>query len=283
MKLFRFGEAGAERPGVLVEGRRLDVSAFCRDYDEAFLAGGGLAGLRTWIDQQAGLCPVVPDSVRLGSCVARPSKIICVGMNYAKHARESGSEPPKEPVLFFKSTTALGGPNDDLVIPRGSVKTDYEVELAMVIGTRASYVTLADALRHVAGYCVHNDYSEREWQLERGGQWVKGKSADTYAPLGPWLVTADEVSDPQALRLWLTVNGQPRQDSKTSDMVFGCAHLVSYISQFMTLLPGDVISTGTPAGVGLGMKPPTYLVPGDIMELGVEGLGTQRQVARASA
>ncbi len=283
MKLFRYGDAGAERPGVLTGERRLDVSAFCRDYDEAFFAGGGVDQLRTWIGRHADACPVVPAAARLGACVARPSKIICIGMNYAKHARESGSEPPKEPVLFFKATTALCGPFDALVIPRGSVKTDYEVELAIVIGARASYVTPEDALRYVAGYCVHNDYSEREWQLERGGQWVKGKSADTYAPLGPWLVTADEVPDPQALRLWLTVNGEPRQDSSTSDMVFGCAHLVSYISQFMTLLPGDVISTGTPAGVGLGMKPPKYLVPGDVMELGVEGLGTQRQVAQAYA
>jgi 2-keto-4-pentenoate hydratase/2-oxohepta-3-ene-1,7-dioic acid hydratase in catechol pathway len=202
-------------------------------------------------------------------------------MNYAKHARESGSEPPKEPVLFFKSTSAITGPSDPLVIPRGSVKTDYEVELAIVIGARASCVSQTDAMRHVAGYCLHNDYSERQWQFEGTGQWVKGKSADTYAPLGPWLVTADDVPDPQALRLWLTVNGERRQDSSTGDMVFGCALLVSYISQFMTLLPGDVISTGTPEGVGLGMKPPKYLVPGDVVELGVEGLGTQRQVARA--
>lgn len=281
MKLMRCGEPGAEKPCVLVDGVRRDVSAFCDDFNETFFGTSGIARLAAWVDSHAASCPVIPDEVRIGPCVARPSKIICIGMNYAKHARESGSEPPKEPVLFFKSTTAITGPFDPLVIPQGSVKTDYEVELAIVIGARASYVSEADALSHVAGYCLHNDYSERQWQLEGTGQWVKGKSADTYAPLGPWLVTADEVPDPQALRLWLTVNGGRRQDSTTGDMVFGCAHLVSYISRFMTLLPGDVISTGTPEGVGLGMKPPTYLVPGDVMELGVEGLGTQRQVARA--
>ena len=281
MKLMRCGETGAERPCVLVDGVRRDVSAFCDDFDETFFGTGGVARLAAWVDSHAASCPVVPDAVRTGPCVARPSKIICIGMNYAKHARESGSEPPKEPVLFFKSTTAITGPSDPLVIPQESVKTDYEVELAIVIGARASYVSDADAMSHVAGYCLHNDYSERQWQLEGTGQWVKGKSADTYAPLGPWLVTADEVPDPQALRLWLTVNGERRQDSTTGDMVFGCAHLVSYISRFMTLLPGDVISTGTPEGVGLGMKPPKYLVPGDVMELGVEGLGIQRQVARA--
>jgi 2,4-didehydro-3-deoxy-L-rhamnonate hydrolase len=281
VKLMRCGESGFELPCVLVGGVRRDVSAFCRDYDEDFFGTGGIARLADWLDDHAASCPVVDDDVRVGPCVARPSKIVCVGMNYAKHARESGSEPPKEPVLFFKATTAVTGPNDPLVIPRGSVKTDYEVELAIVVGARASYVEDAEALNYVAGYCLHNDYSEREWQIERGGQWVKGKSADTFAPLGPWLATRDEIADPQALRLWLTLNGQMQQDSTTADMIFGCAHLVSYISQFMTLLPGDIISTGTPAGVGLGKKPPAYIGAGDVMELGVDGLGTQRQQAVA--
>ena len=280
MKLMRCGETGTETPCVLANGVRRDVSAFSRDFDEAFFAGDGLTRLAAWFDENGGACPVVDPAVRVGPCVARPSKIICIGMNYAQHARESGAEPPREPVLFFKATTAIVGPYDPLVIPRGSVKTDYEVELAFVMRARASHVEEANALDYIAGYCVHNDYSERQWQLEGTGQWVKGKSADTYAPLGPWLVTSDEVPDPQALRLWLTVNGERRQDSSTADMVFGCAHLVSYISRFMTLLPGDVITTGTPEGVGLGRKPPTYLVAGDVMELGVDGLGTQRQVAQ---
>jgi 2-keto-4-pentenoate hydratase/2-oxohepta-3-ene-1,7-dioic acid hydratase in catechol pathway len=222
----------------------------------------------------------VGDDVRYGSCVARPSKIICVGLNYARHAAETGVEPPKEPVLFFKSTTALCGPNDNVEIPRNSQKTDWEVELAIIIGKKATYVDLDHANEYIAGYALHNDYSEREFQIERGGQWVKGKSCDTFAPLGPWMVTKDEVGDPNNLKMWLKVNGEIKQNSATSDLIFNVQYLVYYISQFMTLLPGDVISTGTPEGVGLGQKPvPVYLKSGDVVELGIEGLGEQRQVA----
>jgi len=283
MKLIRFGNPGEERPGLQLEdGARIDASGFGSDYDEAFFGGEGLAELGRWAASEASGAPRVDAGVRLGSCIARPSKIVCVGLNYADHAKESGAPIPEEPILFFKSTSSVVGPNDDLVIPKGSQKTDWEVELAIVIGRRASYVAETAALGHVAGYALHNDYSEREWQLERGGQWVKGKSCDTFAPLGPFLATRDEVPDPQNLRLWLSVNGVSRQDSTTAQMIFGVGQLVSYISQFMTLLPGDVISTGTPPGVGLGLKPqPVYLKPGDVVELGVEGLGTQRQQCRA--
>jgi len=283
MKLIRFGNPGQEKPGLILDdGRRIDASAFGSDYDEAFFGGDGLTRLAAWARTNAALAPTVDPSVRLGPCIARPSKLVCVGLNYADHARESGAEIPKEPILFFKSTTSVVGPNDDLVIPRGSQKTDWEVELAVVIGRRASYVSEADAMGHVAGYALHNDYSEREWQLERGGQWVKGKSCDTYAPLGPFLATPDEIADPHALHLWLKVNGVTRQDSSTEQMVFGVPQLISYISQFMTLLPGDVISTGTPPGVGLGMKPtPVFLKPGDVVELGIDGLGESRQRAIA--
>jgi 2-keto-4-pentenoate hydratase/2-oxohepta-3-ene-1,7-dioic acid hydratase in catechol pathway len=224
---------------------------------------------------------VVPEGVRLGPCVARPSKIVCIGLNYAGHVRETGAKTPSEPVVFLKSTTALCGPDDDLVIPRGSVKTDWEVELAVVIGRRASYVAEDRALEYVAGYALHNDYSEREWQMEHGGQWVKGKSFDTFAPVGPFLATRDEIPDPHALRLWLDLNGERCQDSNTSDLIFGVPVLVSYMSRFLTLLPGDLISTGTPQGVGLGRTPPRYLQPGDVVELGIDGLGTQRQRAVA--
>ncbi|GAB2800545.1 fumarylacetoacetate hydrolase family protein [Rhabdobacter roseus] len=282
MKLIRFGAYEQEKPGVLLpDGTMIDVSAFGEDYNEKFFATDGLNRLADWLTTNADASPVVEEGVRLGSCVARPSKIICIGLNYAKHAAESGAEPPKEPVIFFKSTTALCGPNDRVIIPRNSVKTDWEVELAVVIGRRASYITEAEALDYVAGYALHNDYSEREFQLERSGQWVKGKSNDTFAPLGPYLATKDEVPDPHNLRLWLSINGQTLQDSNTSDMIFYIPKIVSYLSQFMTLLPGDVISTGTPAGVGLGLKPPVYLKPGDVVELGIEGLGEQRQVAEA--
>jgi len=280
MRIFRFGPEGLERPGVVLGNRKLDVSAFCKDIDEAFLGSGGLAELQTWLETNADSCPIVADNERMGSCVARPSKIICVGLNYARHAAESGMDLPKEPVLFFKSTTALCGANDEVFIPRTSRKTDWEVELAVVIGRKATYVELDEAMQYVAGYAVHNDYSEREFQIERGGQWVKGKSADRFAPLGPWLVTSDEVNDPGNLRLWLNVNGKRMQDSSTSDLIFPVPFLVHYISQFMTLLPGDVISTGTPEGVGLGQKPePVYLKEGDVVELGIEGLGEQRQQA----
>jgi 2-keto-4-pentenoate hydratase/2-oxohepta-3-ene-1,7-dioic acid hydratase in catechol pathway len=278
MKLIRFGEPGREKPGVLLEdGKRLDVSRSVSDYDEAFFGGGGLDRLRDWLGGNAAQCPVVPDDTRLGPCVARPSKLICIGLNYAKHAAESNMAAPKEPVVFFKATSSIIGPNDTVVIPKNSRKSDWEVELAIVIGKRTSYVSEADAMEYIAGYCLHNDYSEREWQLERGGQWVKGKSCDTFAPLGPFMATRDEIADPHNLKLWLTRNGVTRQNSNTSDLIFNIPTLVSYLSQFMSLLPGDVISTGTPEGVGHGCKPPEYMADGDIIELGVEGLGTSRQ------
>jgi len=283
MKLIRFGTPGNEKPGlVLDDGRRIDTSAFGSDYDEAFFGGDGLVRLEAWVVQNAASAPVIDSSVRLGPCIARPSKIVCIGLNYADHAKESGADIPKEPILFFKSTSSLVGPNDEVIIPRGSQKTDWEVELAVIIGRRASYVSESDAMQHVAGYALHNDYSEREWQLERGGQWVKGKSCDTFAPLGPFLATRDEIAEPHALTMWLKVNGVTRQNSSTAQMIFGVPQLVSYISQFMTLLPGDVISTGTPPGVGLGLKPtPVFLKPGDVVELGIEGLGESKQHAVA--
>lgn len=282
MKLFRFGTFEQEKPGVILpNGRKIDVSAFGQDYNEAFFASNGIHRLAKWLTANADTCPEVSDSIRLGSCVARPSKIVCIGLNYAKHAAESGAQVPPEPVIFFKSTTALCGPFDNVVIPRNSVKTDWEVELAFVIGKKASYVDEAEAMDYVAGYILHNDYSEREFQLERSGQWVKGKSNDTFAPMGPFMATKDEIADPHKLRLWLKVNGEMLQDSNTDDMVFKIPKLVSYLSQFMTLLPGDVISTGTPFGVGLGFKPPRYLKSGDVVELGIDHLGTQRQVAVA--
>lgn len=278
MKLIRFGEPGREKPGVLLEdGRRLDVSAAVTDYDEAFFGGGGLERLGAWLRGNAAQAPVVPGDTRLGPCVARPSKLICIGLNYAKHAAESNMAAPQEPVVFFKATSSIIGPDDTVEIPRNSRKSDWEVELAVVIGKRALYVSEADAMDYIAGYCLHNDYSEREWQLERGGQWVKGKSCDTFAPLGPFLATRDEIPDPHRLRLWLKRNGVMRQNSSTSDLIFNVPFLVSYLSQFMSLLPGDVISTGTPEGVGHGCKPPEYLAPGDVIELGVEGLGTSKQ------
>ncbi len=284
MKLIRFGEAGREKPGVFMnDGARVDASSFGRDYDEAFFGGDGLASLAAWVKAHGAAAPRVSPETRLGPCICRPSKIVCIGLNYRDHAAESGMELPKEPVIFFKSTTALCGPNDDLTIPRNSTKTDWEVELAVIVGKTASYVSEDRALQHVAGYALHNDYSERTFQLERGGQWVKGKSCDTFAPLGPFLATPDEIADPGHLDMWLNVNGDKRQKSNTSNLVFGVAVLVSYLSQFMTLLPGDVISTGTPGGVGLGMKPPQFLKPGDIVTLGIAGLGEQLQVARACA
>ena len=278
MKLIRFGEAGKERPGViLADGSRADVSGFGLDFDEAFFEGDGIVALGRWLEKNAATAPRVAASVRLGSPICRPSKIVCIGLNYRDHAAESGMEVPKEPVLFLKSTTSLCGPNDEVINPRGAVKLDWEVELAVIMGKKAAYVPLERAMDYVAGYALHNDYSERTFQLERGGQWVKGKSADTFAPLGPFLATCDEIREPGRLNMWLKVNGQMRQKSTTANLVFGVPELVSYISQFMTLLPGDVISTGTPAGVGLGMKPPTYLKAGDVVELGIESLGESRQ------
>ena len=281
MKLIRYGNPGRERPGVILrdgaDGTYIDASDFGLDYDEAFFGGDGLAKLAKWIDERGASARRLTLPVRLGPCIARPSKLICIGLNYRDHAAESGAELPKEPVVFFKATSAIVGPNDDLVIPRTSTKTDWEVELAVVIGKKASYVSEEQALDHVAGYVLHNDYSERAFQLERGGQWVKGKSCDTFAPLGPFLATPDEVGDPGALPMWLKVNGELRQKSNTSNLIFPVRTLVSYLSQFMSLLPGDVISTGTPGGVGLGMKPPTYLKAGDVVTLGIDGLGEQKQ------
>ena len=279
MKLIRFGEPGREKPGLQLEdGTRVDASAIGSDYDEAFFGGNGLARLREWSAANAARAPRVAPGTRLGPPVARPSKIVCIGLNYRDHAAETGGQIPKEPVIFFKATSSLVGPDDDMVTPRGAEKVDWEVELAIVIGARASYVTKEDAARHIAGYALHNDYSERSFQLEHGGQWSKGKSADTFAPLGPFLATTDEIKDPQALPMWLTVNGESRQKSSTANMIFDVYTLVSYLSQFMSLLPGDVISTGTPAGVGLGIKPePVYLKVGDVVELGIDGLGRSRQ------
>jgi 2,4-didehydro-3-deoxy-L-rhamnonate hydrolase len=282
MKLIRFGAFENEKPGVILpSGKKINVVAFGEDYNESFFKSNGIERLADWLVENAESCPEVPADTRLGSCVARPSKIICIGLNYAKHAAESGMDLPVEPVVFFKATTALCGPNDNVIIPRNSVKTDWEVELAVVIGKKASYIEKEDAMDYVAGYCLHNDYSEREFQLERSGQWVKGKSNDTFAPMGPFMATKDEIADPHNLNLWLELNGKRIQDSNTDDLVFNIPHIVSYLSNFMTLLPGDVISTGTPAGVGLGFKPPIYLKPGDEVKLGIEGLGEQHQVAVA--
>src|SRR6185437_14683330 len=242
MKLIRFGEPGREKPGVILEGgKRIDVSAGISDYNEEFFGGDGLDRLSAWLKANAATAPTVADSVRLGPCVARPSKLICIGLNYAKHAKESNMDAPKEPILFFKATSSIIGPNDTVIIPKNSRKSDWEVELAVVIGKRANYISQEEAMDHIAGYCLHNDYSEREWQLERSGQWVKGKSCDTFAPLGPFMATRDEIKDPNNLRLWLKRNDVTRQNSNTSDLIFGIPMLVSYLSHFMSLLPGDVI------------------------------------------
>ena len=288
MKLIRFGDPGRERPGLQLEdGARVDAAAFGEDawdYDERFFASGGLARLRDWAQREAARAPRVASGARLGPPIARPSKIVCIGLNFSDHAAESGMAIPAEPVLFFKATSSLAGPNDDVLIPRGGSKLDWEVELAVVIGSKATYVPREQAAGYIAGYVLHNDYSERHFQLERGGQWVKGKSADTFAPLGPYLATADEIVSPGALGMWLCVNGEPRQKSTTANMIFDVPTLVSYVSSFMTLLPGDVISTGTPAGVGLGMKPsPVYLKPGDVVTLGIDGLGDARQTIGQTA
>ncbi|RXK87261.1 fumarylacetoacetate hydrolase family protein [Filimonas effusa] len=281
MKLIRFGELNKEKPGVLIDGKAYDVTGLGDDYNEQFFETGGLDRLEAYIaDNKAALKPI-PDGVRIGSPVARPSKIVCIGLNYADHAKETGAALPPEPVVFMKSTTALAGPFDNIVIPRNSKKTDWEVELAVVIGKKASYVEESEAMDYVAGYCLHNDVSEREFQIERNGTWDKGKGCDTFAPMGPWLVTKEEVSNPDNLRLWLKVNGKTMQDGNTSNFIFRVPFLISYLSQFMTLLPGDIISTGTPAGVGLGMNPQVYLQEGDVVELGIDGLGeaTQNVVA----
>ncbi|MFT5467349.1 MAG: 2,4-diketo-3-deoxy-L-fuconate hydrolase [Verrucomicrobiales bacterium] len=278
MKLIRHGQPGAETPGLqLPDGTRISAAAFGEDYDEKFFATDGLKRLADWAAANADSAPRIDAGERLGPALSRPSKLICIGLNFADHAKEAGAEPPEEPIIFFKATSAWCGPNDNLVIPKDSEKTDWEVELAVVIGKRTSHVSEADALDYVAGYALHNDYSEREYQLERGGQWVKGKSCDTFAPFGPFVATKDEVGDLNNLKMWLKVNGNAKQNGNTSTFIFDVPQVVSYLSRFMTLLPGDVISTGTPPGVGLGFKPPQYLNPGDVVELGIEGLGEQRQ------
>jgi 2,4-didehydro-3-deoxy-L-rhamnonate hydrolase len=282
MKLIRFGEPGSERPGLILnDGARIDVSGFTTDYDEDFFATDGLSRLGVWSQEHAAAAPQVAQSVRLGSPIARPSKIVCIGLNFRDHAKESKMAIPSEPVIFLKATSSLVGPNDDLVIPRHGQKVDWEVELAVVMGKKCSYIEAEEALEYIAGYVLHNDYSERAFQLERGGQWVKGKSADTFAPLGPFLATRDELPDTSRLGMWLKVNGGFRQRSSTSEMIFDVPFLVGYVSQFMTLLPGDIISTGTPAGVALGTRPPQYLKAGDVVELGIDRLGESRQAVVA--
>lgn len=280
MKLIRFGADGKEKPGIILNDKYYDVSHLVKDYDEDFFTENGIEDLKEKIkttDLQE-----VDQNVRLGAVVRRPSKIVCIGLNYRDHANESAMKIPTEPVIFFKSTTSLVGPNDDLIIPRNSEKTDWEVELALIIGKKVSYVEESQALDYIAGYALHNDYSERAFQLEREGQWVKGKSNDTFSPLGPFIATPDEIADVNNLRLWLKVNGKTQQDGNTKNLIFNIPFLISYVSQFMTLLPGDVISTGTPAGVGLGQKPqPWYLKPGDLVELGIDGLGMSVQHVKA--
>jgi 2,4-diketo-3-deoxy-L-fuconate hydrolase len=275
MKLIRYGEPGREKTGIVLGDRYYDTSALGLDYNEAFFEQDGLEKLRQFAEMNN--LPELPRDIRLAPPVSRPSKIVCIGLNYADHARETGATPPPEPVIFLKSTTALIGPNDDIMVPRDSQKTDWEVELAVVIGRRARYVTEQHALAHIAGYCLHNDVSEREFQLERSGTWDKGKGCDTFAPIGPWLATPDDIPDIDNLRLWLSVNGKIMQDGTTANLIFNIPFLVAYTSCFMTLLPGDIISTGTPAGVGMGMRPSQYLRPGDIVELGIDGLGMARQ------
>ena len=279
MKLIRFGKEGKEKPGIHLEGKNYDLSAFIKDYDESFFEQNGLEKLASIINEEK--LPLVEDGQRIGSPIARPSKILCIGLNYAKHAKETGAAIPTEPILFMKSTSSLTGPFDNIIIPKNSEKTDWEVELGVVIGKKSSYVSEAEAMDYVAGYVLHNDVSERAFQLERGGTWDKGKGCDSFAPLGPWLVTKDEIPNPHQLRLWLSLNGKMMQDSNTDDLIFNIPQLISYSSQFMTLLPGDVISTGTPAGVGLGFSPNIYLKPGDIVELGIDGLGSSKQTAIA--
>ena len=281
--MLRFGSAGHEKPGLQLEdGTRIDASGFGMNWNEAFFADPeNLEKLAAWLEANGDSAPKVGEDVRLGSAVARPGKLICIGLNFSDHAEEAGMDIPEEPIVFFKATSAMCGPNDNVVIPRNSEKTDWEVELAFVIGKKASYVDEAEALNYVAGYVLHNDYSEREFQIERGGQWVKGKSCDTFAPLGPFLATSDEIADPENLGMWLKVNGETVQNGNSNKLIFGIAHLVSYLSQFMTLEPGDIVSTGTPPGVGLGFDPPRFLKSGDVVELGIDGLGESRQVAVA--
>jgi len=282
MKLIRFGDEGREEPGIMLEdGRKIDASSEFNDYDEGFFATGGLEGLTEWVADGCFGGMEIDQDERLGPPVSRPSKLVCVGKNYLEHAKEMGGELPSEPPLFMKATSAWSGPHDDVVIPRGARKLDYEVELAVIIGKTASDIPESEVAKHIAGYSILCDYSERAFQLEMGGQWTKGKSADTFAPIGPWMTTADAIANPQELRLWCKVNGEIRQNSWTGDMMFSVKQLVSYISRFMTLLPGDVITTGSPSGVGMGMKPPKYLAAGDMVECGIEEIGeiSQRVVA----
>ncbi|WP_236976238.1 fumarylacetoacetate hydrolase family protein [Membranihabitans maritimus] len=275
MKLIRFGEPGQEKPGVLVDNKRYDISSVIKDFDFDFFRSGKLDSLANILAEQD--LPEIPENVRWAAPVFRPGKLICIGLNYADHASESGMELPKEPVVFFKASSSVCGPFDNVVIPKTSTKTDWEVELAVVIGKEASYIDEKDAEDYIAGYVLHNDVSERAFQLERGGQWVKGKSCDTFAPLGPWISTKDELPDLSDVKLWLSVNGHKYQDGSTKDLVFKVPYIIHYLSQFMTLEPGDIISTGTPAGVGLGLDPAVFLKDGDVMELGIEGLGTSKQ------
>jgi 2,4-diketo-3-deoxy-L-fuconate hydrolase len=281
MKLIRFGELGKEKAGVIIDDIMYDASSLGEDYNEVFFDTGGLKRLERLVNEDKNLLPKVATDTRLGSPVARPSKIVCIGLNYADHAKETNAPVPPEPVIFLKATSSLCGPFDDIIIPKNSEKTDWEVELAIVIEKKTSYVDEGNAMNYVAGYCLHNDVSERAFQMERNGTWDKGKGCDTFAPLGPWLVTKDEIKNVSDLRLWLSVNGRMMQNGTTANLIFKIPFLVSYVSQFMSLLPGDIISTGTPAGVGLGMKPPTYLKDGDIVELGVDGLGTAKQRCKA--
>jgi 2,4-diketo-3-deoxy-L-fuconate hydrolase len=275
MNLIRFGEPGKEKTGIIINNKKYDTSAFGEDYNEQFFETDGLTRLQKFVSVNK--LPEIAYGSRLGSPLARPSKLVCIGLNYIDHAKETNAAPPTEPVIFMKATTAIVGPYDNIVIPKNSKKTDWEVELAVVIGKRASYVEETDAMDYIAGYVLHNDVSEREFQIERGGTWDKGKGCDTFAPLGPFFATKDEIPDPHNLRLWLKVNGKTMQDGNTANFIFNIPTLVSYTSQFMTLLPGDIISTGTPAGVGLGMKPNVYLKAGDLVELGIDGLGEAKQ------
>ena len=279
MKLIRFGKQGEEKPGILLSNdEKIDVSSFVSDYDEKFFESGGLVNLKDWLNENESSAPRLYDSIRLGSPIARPSKIICIGLNFKDHAAESGlGAVPEEPLIFGKATSAICGPYDNIVIPRGSEQTDWEVELGVVIGKKTSYVDQDQALDHVGGYVLHNDVSERAFQKDRGGQWIKGKSADTFAPMGPFMATPDEIDNINDMRMWLNVNGENMQDGNTSNLIFSVDHVISYLSQFMTLLPGDFISTGTPAGVGMGMNPEKYLKPGDVVELGIDGLGSSKQ------
>lgn len=278
MKLIRYGETGNERPGLqLDDGRLVDTSSIMNDYNEEFFASGGLEKLQEWASANADNAEQISADHRIGSPIARPSKMICIGLNFSDHAAETGAETPKEPVIFSKATSALSGPFDNIVIPKGSEQTDWEVELAIVISKHASYISETEAEDYIAGYILHNDVSERSFQKDRGGQWTKGKSSDTFAPLGPFMATKDEIPDTDNLAMWLTVNGEKMQDGNTSNLIFNVPHVVSYLSNFMSLLPGDVISTGTPAGVGMGMDPERYLKHGDVVELGIDGLGSSRQ------